>query len=179
MIQAYQIISKPPKDDPEVPNRVGVPGNEHVVVSALGVERGRESLGHEDDVGESVVRGVGQESGVHQLAECGAAVVIPDPRRVPAYLVTPHGAVGYPRYPGWISRRCVMGVGATKTAIEIDDEALAAAAQVLGTRTKKETVNAALREVSDRFRRLRALDELGAMADRGDFAEFVEGGTGS
>ncbi len=72
-----------------------------------------------------------------------------------------------------------MGVGATKTAIEIDDEALAAAAQVLGTRTKKETVNAALREVSDRFRRLRALDELGAMADRGDFAEFVEGGTGS
>jgi Bacterial antitoxin of type II TA system, VapB len=34
-----------------------------------------------------------------------------------------------------------------KTAIEIDQEALALAAEVLGTTTKKDTVNAALREV--------------------------------
>ncbi len=61
----------------------------------------------------------------------------------------------------------------TKTSIEIDDDALAAAAEVLGTRTKKDTVNGALREVSARLRRLRALDGLGAMADRGDFDEFV------
>ncbi len=57
----------------------------------------------------------------------------------------------------------------TKTPIELDDEALAAAAEVLGTRTKKDTVNTALREVSARLGRLRALEELGAMADRGDF----------
>lgn len=62
----------------------------------------------------------------------------------------------------------------TKTPIEIDDEALAAAAQVLGTRTKKDTVNAALREVSERLNRLRALERLGEMADGGDFEPFVD-----
>nr|WP_233153335.1 type II toxin-antitoxin system VapB family antitoxin [Kineosporia sp. R_H_3] len=61
----------------------------------------------------------------------------------------------------------------TKTPIEIDDEALAAAAEVLGTKTKKDTVNAALREVSERLVRLRALEHLGEMADRGDFDEFI------
>lgn len=60
-----------------------------------------------------------------------------------------------------------------KTPVEIDDEALAAAAKVLGTTTKKDTVNAALREVSQRFLRLRALEQLGAMADDGDFDEFL------
>ncbi|GAB95437.1 Arc/MetJ family transcription regulator [Kineosphaera limosa] len=61
----------------------------------------------------------------------------------------------------------------TRTTIEIDDAALAAAAEVLGTHTKKDTVNAALREVSQRLRRLQALDQLGAMSDRGDFEEFI------
>jgi Arc/MetJ family transcription regulator len=60
-----------------------------------------------------------------------------------------------------------------KTPIEIDEDALATAAEVLGTRTKKDTVNAALREVGQRLERLRALAELGAMADRGDFDEFL------
>ena len=36
----------------------------------------------------------------------------------------------------------------TKTPIEIDDEYLAAAQQALGTATKEDTVNAALREVT-------------------------------
>lgn len=63
---------------------------------------------------------------------------------------------------------------ATKTPIEIDDDALALAAEVLGTKTKKDTVNAALREVGQRLARLRALNELGAMADRGDFEEFLD-----
>ena len=63
----------------------------------------------------------------------------------------------------------------TKTPVEIDDDALAAAAQVLGTKTKKDTVNAALREVSQRLLRLRALEKLGEMADRGDFDEFLDG----
>jgi Arc/MetJ family transcription regulator len=60
-----------------------------------------------------------------------------------------------------------------KTSIEIDQEALAIAAEVLGTTTKKDTVNAALREVGQRLVRLRALARLGEMADRGDFDEFL------
>jgi Arc/MetJ family transcription regulator len=60
-----------------------------------------------------------------------------------------------------------------KTPVEIDQEALAVAAEVLGTTTKKDTVNAALREVGQRLVRLRALARLGEMADRGDFDEFV------
>jgi hypothetical protein len=39
-----------------------------------------------------------------------------------------------------------------KTPIEIDQEALAVAAEVLGTTTKKDTVNAALREVGQKPR---------------------------
>jgi Arc/MetJ family transcription regulator len=60
-----------------------------------------------------------------------------------------------------------------KTPVEIDEEALATAAEVLGTKTKKDTVNAALREVGQRLQRLRALAQLGDMADRGDFDEFL------
>lgn len=60
-----------------------------------------------------------------------------------------------------------------KTPVEIDTEALAVAAEVLGTKTKKDTVNAALREVGQRLVRLRALARLGDMADRGDFDEFL------
>jgi Arc/MetJ family transcription regulator len=62
-----------------------------------------------------------------------------------------------------------------KTPIEIDQEALETAAEVLGTKTKKDTVNAALKEVGQRLTRLRALAALGEMADRGDFDEFLSG----
>ena len=48
----------------------------------------------------------------------------------------------------------------TKTLIEIDDEYLAAAQQALGTTTKEDTVNAALREVTALAARLRDLDRL-------------------
>jgi len=64
-------------------------------------------------------------------------------------------------------------VAMVKTPIEIDQEALAVAAEVLGTTTKKDTVNAALREVGQRLTRLRAMARLGEMADRGDFDEFL------
>jgi Arc/MetJ family transcription regulator len=40
-----------------------------------------------------------------------------------------------------------------KTLIEIDEEALAVAQDAFGTKTKKDTVNRALREVSDRVKR--------------------------
>jgi Arc/MetJ family transcription regulator len=60
-----------------------------------------------------------------------------------------------------------------KTPIEIDQDALDVAAEVLGTKTKKDTVNAALREVGQRLVRLRAMSRLGEMAERGDFDEFL------
>ncbi|MFF0610376.1 type II toxin-antitoxin system VapB family antitoxin [Nocardia tengchongensis] len=62
----------------------------------------------------------------------------------------------------------------SKTPIEIDGEALAMAAEVLGTKTGKDTVNAALREVGQRLARVRALARLGEMADRGDFDGYLE-----
>lgn len=48
----------------------------------------------------------------------------------------------------------------TKTLIDIDDEYLAAAQQALGTTTKKDTVNAALREVTALAARRRDLHRL-------------------
>jgi Arc/MetJ family transcription regulator len=47
-----------------------------------------------------------------------------------------------------------------KTVIEIDDEYLAAAQRALGTATKKDTVNAALREVTALAARRRDLQRL-------------------
>jgi len=47
-----------------------------------------------------------------------------------------------------------------KTLIEIDDDYLAAAQQALGTATKKDTVNAALREVAALAARRRDLQRL-------------------
>jgi Arc/MetJ family transcription regulator len=64
-----------------------------------------------------------------------------------------------------------------KMQIEIDQEALEIAAEVLGTRTMTDTVNAALREVGQPLVRLRALGRLGEMADRGDFDEFLAVGS--
>jgi Arc/MetJ family transcription regulator len=60
-----------------------------------------------------------------------------------------------------------------KTPIEIDPEALAIAAEVLGTTTKKDTVNAALREVGQRMVRLRVPARLGDMADRWSSWSFL------
>lgn len=57
----------------------------------------------------------------------------------------------------------------SKLLIDVDDEALAEAQRLLGTGTKKETVNAALIEVAKRLKRVKALNELGEMAERGDF----------
>ena len=47
-----------------------------------------------------------------------------------------------------------------KTLVDIDDELLEAAREVLGTSTKKDTVNAALREVLAAQERRRASVEL-------------------
>ncbi|WP_406319264.1 type II toxin-antitoxin system VapB family antitoxin [Streptosporangium sp. NBC_01639] len=59
------------------------------------------------------------------------------------------------------------------TQIDLDDEALAEAMRMLGTTTKKDTVNAALREYVARVKRIEALEKLSARAARGEFDEAI------
>ncbi|MFE2129563.1 type II toxin-antitoxin system VapB family antitoxin [Streptomyces amritsarensis] len=56
----------------------------------------------------------------------------------------------------------------SRTVIDLDDDALAEAAQLLGTTTKKDTVNAALREIADRRRRAAAIERMRQMVDEGE-----------
>ena len=57
----------------------------------------------------------------------------------------------------------------SKTLIDVDEDLLAEATTALGTATKKETVNEALRKVVDesRERRAQALEDLQRIADEG------------
>lgn len=55
----------------------------------------------------------------------------------------------------------------SRTVIDLDDKALEEAAKELGTTTKRDTINTALREVTARYRRLRALDEARDLAASG------------
>ena len=55
------------------------------------------------------------------------------------------------------------------TQIDIDDAALAEAMRLMGTTTKKDTVNNALREYAQRLRRLEAAQKLAARAAAGEF----------
>jgi Arc/MetJ family transcription regulator len=56
-----------------------------------------------------------------------------------------------------------------RTVIDLDDELVADVAKALGTSTKKDTVNSALREVLENRRRALALTRLRAAADDGAF----------
>ena len=58
--------------------------------------------------------------------------------------------------------------GGVRTNIEIDDELLAQAQQVAGTRTKKATVEFALRELIRRKQRRGALELRGRVEWEGD-----------
>ncbi|MFF7565041.1 type II toxin-antitoxin system VapB family antitoxin [Streptomyces pseudovenezuelae] len=55
----------------------------------------------------------------------------------------------------------------SRTVIDLDDEALEEAAKELGTTTKRDTINTALREVTARYRRLRSLEEARELAAEG------------
>jgi Arc/MetJ family transcription regulator len=59
----------------------------------------------------------------------------------------------------------------TKTLIDVDEDLLTEATSVLGTATKKDTVNEALRQAveASRERRRRALASLRRIADEGGF----------
>jgi Arc/MetJ family transcription regulator len=54
-----------------------------------------------------------------------------------------------------------------RTVIDLDDELVASVAKELGTSTKKDTVNAALREVLENRRRAMALTRLREAIDEG------------
>jgi Arc/MetJ family transcription regulator len=58
-----------------------------------------------------------------------------------------------------------------KTLLDVDEELLAEASTALGTSTKKDTVNEALRQAVavSRERRRRALESLRKIADEGGF----------
>jgi Arc/MetJ family transcription regulator len=62
-----------------------------------------------------------------------------------------------------------------RTLVDINEEALAAAAAELGTTTKVDTVNRALAEIAARPRRLAALERLRTTADDLGDAEIMRG----
>ena len=57
----------------------------------------------------------------------------------------------------------------TVTQIDLDDDELEQAMRNLGTATKKDAVNTALREVNARRRRLAALERMAERYERGEF----------
>ena len=57
----------------------------------------------------------------------------------------------------------------SRTVIDLDDELIAEVARALGTRTKKDTVNTALREVLQNRRRAVALTRLREATEEGAF----------
>jgi Arc/MetJ family transcription regulator len=57
----------------------------------------------------------------------------------------------------------------SRTVIDLDDDLVAEVARALGTRTKKDTVNTALREVLENRRRAVALTRLREAAAEGSF----------
>jgi Arc/MetJ family transcription regulator len=67
-----------------------------------------------------------------------------------------------------------MRGGMTKILIDIDDDALAEAAELLGTKTKKDTVNTALRETAQRLRRAQALACLAEIGQSGAFDKLLD-----
>lgn len=58
------------------------------------------------------------------------------------------------------------------TQIDIDESALDEAMRLSGTKTKKDTVNLALREFAARYRRVAALEHYTAMATGWDFEDW-------
>jgi Arc/MetJ family transcription regulator len=61
-----------------------------------------------------------------------------------------------------------------KILVDVDDEALAEASRLLGTKTKRDTVNTALRETAQRLRRIEAFDELAKLGKAGAFDELLD-----
>ncbi len=65
----------------------------------------------------------------------------------------------------------------SRTVIDLDDALLAEVAQALGTSTKKDTVNTALRETANQLRRAKALARLAELGETGAFDELLDKAT--
>jgi Arc/MetJ family transcription regulator len=63
----------------------------------------------------------------------------------------------------------------TLTQIDIDADALAEAMRLSGARTKKDTVNLALREFAARHSRIAALEHYANVSAEWDYAEWARG----
>jgi Arc/MetJ family transcription regulator len=61
-----------------------------------------------------------------------------------------------------------------KLLIDVDEDALTEASALLGTTTKKDTVNQALRETARRLRRAQALARLAELGEAGAFDELLD-----
>ena len=59
------------------------------------------------------------------------------------------------------------------TQIDLDEEALAEAMRLSGARSKKDTVNLALREYGARHRRIAALDDYAGLARNWDYEGWL------
>jgi Arc/MetJ family transcription regulator len=70
-----------------------------------------------------------------------------------------------------VSDILVLEVAMAKTLLDVDEALLAEASSALGTSTKKDTVNEALRQAveASRQRRRRGLESLRRIADEGGF----------
>lgn len=62
----------------------------------------------------------------------------------------------------------------TLTQIDLDEDALSEAMRLSGAKTKKETVNLALREYAARHRRVAALEHYAAEAAGWDYEGWVQ-----
>ncbi len=64
-----------------------------------------------------------------------------------------------------------------RTNIDLDDELMAQAMEATGLKTKKDTVEEALRRLVENSRRRRALDNLRGIGWEGDLDQMREGWT--
>lgn len=71
----------------------------------------------------------------------------------------------------------MCSLGCMRTNIEIDDEVMREAQRLTGVRTKRETVDLALRELVARHRRLGILDLRGRVHWEGDLSSTRRGRT--
>ena len=80
------------------------------------------------------------------------------------------GAVALGEYTWMLVVRCM--IMCMRTNIEIDDDIMREAQQLAGTKTKRETVDLALRELVARHRRLKILDLAGKITWEGDLQQM-------
>jgi Arc/MetJ family transcription regulator len=66
----------------------------------------------------------------------------------------------------------IDGAAMALTQVDIDEDALAEAMRMSGAKTKKDTVNLALREFAARHRRIAALEHYASLAEGWDFEEW-------